>query len=337
MNEFGKNNPENKTPKPESQDYWWSKNIDSLPYENPEMYIHRVSENILSTILISKINLGGKKERELEADWDIIEPLIWQEVKKIESRTPERMPLVILNQELRHLNESITQMSNPIDDLDKIQNREEYFDRTEINRDFSKETPGKKTPLIKSLFNLDYLNEEHKKEILKKTLDNKKIILLGGGDSINDLILESDIKPAKVTNIDSFIKFEDKNKNQRKNYYSIVLEAENEEIKNSEIEKADEIWATWSVPMYLETSKDIENLFKNIDHLLEVNGILRIHPLHLLDFKREGHEMFDRAEKFEVRKNAWIKSVSDLLKTERYNMYIMNNSTMFLQKISEQK
>lgn len=159
--------------------------------------------------------------------------------------------------------------------------------------------------------------------------------MLGGGDSINDLILDSDIKPSMVVNIDSFIKFEDKNKNDRKNYKSIVLGAESQEIKTLEVEKADEIWATWSVPIYLETAKDIEDLFKNIDHLLAVNGIVRIHPLYLLDFKREGHEMFDRAEKFDVRKNAWIKSVSDLLRTERYNMYIMNNSTMFLQKISE--
>ncbi len=335
MNEFGKDTPKNKTPKPENKDYWWSKNITSLPYENSEMYLYRVVENISSSVLFSKINLSGKDEKELVADWDIIEPLIWEEVKKIESRTPERMPVLLLNQELRHLNQSIDQMSNPIDDLDKIQNREEYFDRTEINRDFSKKVPGKKPPLIESLFDLDCLSKEHRKELLRKILDNKKIILLGGGDSINDLILESDIKPSSIVNIDSFIKFEDKDKNQRKNYRSIVLEAESEELKNFGIEKADEIWATWSVPMYLETAKDIENMFKNIDHLLAVNGILRIHPLFLLDFKRDGHEMFDRAEKFEVRKSAWVKSVSELLKTERYNMYIMNNSTMLLQKISE--
>ncbi|QQR76879.1 hypothetical protein IPJ63_01280 [Candidatus Nomurabacteria bacterium] len=335
MNEFNENNPINKKSGPENKDYWWSKKIDSLPYENPEMYIHRVSEYISSAVLISKINLGGKDEEELEDNWDIIEPLIWEEVKRIESRTPEKMPLMLLNQELRHLNESIVQMSNPIDDLDKIKDREEYFDRTEINRDFSKEVSGKKRPLIESLFDLGSLNEEHKKEILKKTLDNKKIILLGGGDSINDLITESDIKPASVVNIDSFIKFEDKEKNQRKNYSSIVLGAESEEIKNLKIEKADEIWATWSVPMYLETAKDIENLFENIDYLLVLNGVLRIHPLYLLDFKKDGHEMFDRAEKFENRKSAWIKAVSNLLKTDRYNMYIMNNSTMFLQKISE--
>ena len=114
-----------------------------------------------------------------------------------------------------------------------------------------------------------------------------------------------------------------------------MLGAESEEIKNLKIEKADEIWATWSVPMYLETAKDIENLFENIDYLLALNGVLRIHPLYLLDFKKDGHEMFDRAEKFEIRKSAWIKAVSNLLKTDRYNMYIMNNSTMFLQKITE--
>ena len=47
---------------------------------------------------------------------------------------------MLLNQELRHLNESINQMSNPIDDLETLTEREEYFDRTEINRDFSKKT-----------------------------------------------------------------------------------------------------------------------------------------------------------------------------------------------------
>lgn len=335
MSEFNENGPKDSAPRPEIKDYWWYKNIDALPYENTEMYIHRVSESISSAMLFSKINLGEKDREKLTADWDLIEPLIWEEVKRIENRTPERMPLMILNQELRHLNESINQMSNSIDDLETLTEREEYFDRTEKSRDFSKIFLGKKRPLIESLFNLDCLEKNHRNEFLYKTLNNKKIILLGGGDSINDLILDSDIKPSMVVNIDSFIKFEDKNKNDRKNYKSIVLGAESQEIKTLEVEKADEIWATWSVPIYLETAKDIEDLFKNIDHLLAVNGIVRIHPLYLLDFKREGHEMFDRAEKFDVRKNAWIKSVSDLLRTERYNMYIMNNSTMFLQKISE--
>ncbi len=335
MKEPGKKNLESILSKTEIEDKWWMKEIPAKPYENPETYLYRVLEKVSSDVIIDSIsfvNEDNGKEK-LEIKWQEAEPFVFDQIKTLLHKIPEQMPAIELQQELRNLKSAIRPMVNPIEE--EITDRDQYFKATITDRDFSKEHENKAYPIMRNLFDMRVLNEDHKQVLLKELIHEKNIILLGGGDSINDLIRESELKPASVVNIDPFLNSEDVDKNSRKNYRSIVTRAEDVDLGKKNIQKAHEIWATWSVPLYLENAKDIEQLFNNIDELLLPGGIFRVYPLYILDFQRTGHEAFDKADSFEERRDAWINSVVKLLLTKRYNLTIINHCMMHLQKLSD--
>lgn len=118
-------------------------------------------------------------------------------------------------------------------------------------------------------------------EKLKLELENKKILVLGGGNSLVDLCSSQTIKPKKIIDIDPFRAVESVEKGVNGNYQSFAYGAEDRDLveKLSEFGTFDEIWALYSVPHYLRTKKDIQSLFYNIEQLLASHGTARIYPL----------------------------------------------------------
>jgi hypothetical protein len=176
-----------------------------------------------------------------------------------------------------------------------------YFNNTNQERSFFP-TNFKKDNVsyADSLFQVSVITEESK-EYLKKKLNNKKICLLGGGKSVQDLSKSDFIKPKEIINIDPFVDEESIDRNINNNYKSFNLRADDEnlleKLKDEKIEQFDEIWASFSVPFYNTKKEEIDNLFKNIDSLLAENGNCRIVPLStqneecILEIKNKLNEM----------------------------------------------
>lgn len=328
MNKFeSKINKEN-----QRENEWWEKYIPAKSCENFETYIHRVVESI-SQESVTDLLLSKNKESELpDVNWDRVKPLVFEQAKILLGKIPERMPVDQLRRELSLFGQNISMVSNPI--KGSILDKSDYFNQTIRTRNFEKDTKSNDPKLIDSLFDLRGLDKDQQKIILSDYLCNKKLILLGGGNSVNDLIKESNFNLSSVINIDPFLKSESLYKNKKGNYQSLPIGAEQKELEKIEIPLADEIWATWSVPLYLEQAEDIKQLFKNIDHLLAPGGILRIYPISLLNFREKEEEVFNQIDSFKDRKSAWFQVVEELVKSEKYNLNIINNSMMHLQKIS---
>lgn len=155
-------------------------------------------------------------------------------------------------------------------------------------------------------------------EKLKHELENKNILVLGGGNSLVDLCSSQTIKPKKIVDIDPFRVAESIEKGANGNYQSFAYGAEDVDLaeKLSPFGVFDEIWALYSVPHYLRTKEDIQNLFHNIEQLLAVGGTARIHPLTInIDdlyeaSKKSGGKVFKEAVKERV--DAIIDSIMDL-------------------------
>lgn len=188
------------------------------------------------------------------------------------------------------------------------------FDKTQRKRKFFEIQPGsgaaKRETYLNTLF-VPY-NTEATREFVKKTLDDKKIVLLGGGRSQLGLELrENNIAPREIVNVDPFVENPESGSDQVVSL-SATAENFNEEMGARGIENVDEIWAEYSVPAYLEDPKEINQLFKNIDALLAEGGSARIWPL-------EVGGAGDDSAKLE-RKNALVKSLEELNATNKYDI-----------------
>ncbi len=170
----------------------------------------------------------------------------------------------------------------------------------------------------KTLFFVDK-NTPEIQEKLKHELENKNILVLGGGNSLVDLCSSQAIKPKKIIDIDPFRVAESVEKGVNGNYQSFAYGAEDVDLteKLSSFGVFDEIWALYSVPHYLRTKEDIQNLFHNIGQLLAVGGTARIYPLTINTddlyevLKNSGEKTFKEAVKERV--DAVIDSVMGLV------------------------
>lgn len=166
------------------------------------------------------------------------------------------------------------------DDYDSIN----YFNKTNQERSFFPSQFKKDSfPYSLSLFEVTNINSAEAKEYIKRKLDNKKICLLGGGKSMQDLIESDLIKPEIIVNVDPFLDKEEINRNINNNYRSLEVKADDPDLPdrlNKEgLSMFDEIWASYSVPFYNTTKEQIGNLFNNIDKILSEGGNCRITPL----------------------------------------------------------
>lgn len=160
-----------------------------------------------------------------------------------------------------------------------------YFNNTNQQRTFFPvEFKKDSYPYSLSLFEVSNINSNEAKEYLRNKLNDKRICLLGGGKSMQDLLESDFIKPKEIINIDPFLDSEEINRNVNKNYKSLDLKADDALLvrkieENSKEGKFDEIWASYSVPFYNTNVAQIDNLFNNIDSMLLQGGNCRITPL----------------------------------------------------------
>lgn len=121
------------------------------------------------------------------------------------------------------------------------------------------------------------------KEYLAERINNKVICLFGGGKSIADIADNTDIKltPKKIINYDPYsdgIDFTEYPLSSLKNIYESKKTAPDKE--NIVIEGGcDEIWASYSVPLYSKDPKNIKIMFDNIKNNLKKGGYARISPV----------------------------------------------------------
>lgn len=186
-----------------------------------------------------------------------------------------------------------------------------YFSKTDQNRKFFA-GPHKSDhiPYAASLFEV-WVNSPEAIKYLKQQLDNKKIGLLGGGESIQDLLDSNDIKPEKVVNIDPYLISEDIDRNTAENYQSLPFKADDPNLRDKlaeeKIDKFDEIWASYSVPFYSQAPEEIDTLFDNATKMLNQEGNLRITPLNLQN---------------EKCKQAMLKKLSALAESGQFNFHL---------------
>ena len=222
----------------------------------------------------------------------------------------------------------------------KADNKFEYYNKTNQLRNFFDRNRESTTSYDNHSYSLmmfglpeNFIKTEEGKEYLHNEIDDKIIFLFGGGDSIKDLLKSEEFKPKKVINFDPFIKEEAFDKNPNGIYESQMISASDKKIREmteqNEIPKADEVWATYSVPFYLDSSEDIKELISNMSQVLNEGGNARICPISVQSTEKDG-------ENFETRKQALIESVKSLIDNPDYNVTIFNN-TLKIHKIKKEK
>jgi hypothetical protein len=189
----------------------------------------------------------------------------------------------------------------------------EGFDKTVRDRGFFRPNTSGTGSKRESYWNTLFfpLNSKETRALAKKMLDQKKIILLGGGRS--ELLSElqaHDISPESITNIDPFVE------NPAKDADKVIAVSASDEamIEALPLEykgKIDEVWAEYSVPAYLQSEAQIRQLMTNIDTVLAPKGVARIWPIMV-----GGVATGDSAP----RKEALYRSVRDLVQEKGYHL-----------------
>lgn len=255
-----------------------------LPDESPEEYLARIlrkkREKGMADLIFSK---GNNMRREFKkiTDTKIIDQILLNILKNSDKGLSTSDNKTNSN---IHLNKGAIPFGE-----DAVRNSKNFAESEQGRNFFTQSSKHDRETYAESLFLIpvdpEQLNSEQKKlftEYFKKVLDNKNILMLGGGDSIKDLLKNPDIKPNKVINADPFLNKETFDKNPQGNYYNLDKKADDpslsEYFKEQNI-KADEIWASYSVPLYLKTPEELSGLFDNIQNILNEGGKCRIYPL----------------------------------------------------------
>ncbi|MCF7833733.1 MAG: hypothetical protein K9L98_00430 [Candidatus Pacebacteria bacterium] len=211
----------------------------------------------------------------------------------------------------------------------------EYYSKTNQTREFFAD--GRKSDsysYVSMMFGLlnNFSTTDLGKKYIHEKIDNKTIFLFGGGDSVRDLLNSEEFKPNKILNFDPFLEKEDLNKNQNGIYESYPISASNENIKimveKEVIPQADEVWATYSVPFYLDSAEDIKKLIKNMASIIREGGNARISPIAVQNKDKEG-------DTFETRKKALMEAIQDLLNDPKFNVVVFGD-TIKIHKIKKE-
>lgn len=190
------------------------------------------------------------------------------------------------------------------------------FEKTQRNRKFFEIQPGKGAAKRETYWNTLFFpyNTKATREFAKKILDDKTIVLLGGGHSqLKKELTENNIVPREIVNIDPFVENVEEGADR-----VISLSASDDNfiyrMSKEGIVGADEIWAEYSVPAYLEDPREIQRLIQNIDALLVEGGTARIWPLQV---GGRGEEQERTA-----RKDALVDSIKGMNATGKYEIIL---------------
>lgn len=154
-------------------------------------------------------------------------------------------------------------------------------------------------------------NTKETRELAKKMLDEKKIVLLGGGRSeLQKELQANNIHPESITNIDPFVE------NPSPDADEIVSVSASDKALAANIPeeyrgRVDEVWAEYSVPAYLQDEEDIRQLMTNVDMLLAPGGVARIWPV-MVGGAAEGGSV--------SRRESLYESVRDLVEKQGYEL-----------------
>lgn len=210
----------------------------------------------------------------------------------------------------------------------------DYFQKTNQRRDFFATNIGKDAhSYVSMMFALPevFAGTKEGREYIHSQIDDKTIFLFGGGDSIRDLLKSDEFKLKEVINFDPYLKEETKDKDPNGVYKWLKISASDIKIREmvgeNEIPKADEVWATYSVPFYLDRSEDIKELINNMTFVLNEGGNARISPIAVQNKEQNG-------ESFETRKQTLLDSMKDLMNKDDYNITIFND-TLKIHKIKK--
>jgi len=192
---------------------------------------------------------------------------------------------------------------------------------------------GSLKPYVATLFGIkedvyysgsDQTEKKGATEYITSKIKGKDILNIGGKNMTKDLLTKGDIMPKSFVNIDPYIDSEDIDMNSKDVYRSVGVSAVDADIgtKLSESEvptEYDEIWASFSVPVYLSSTQEISRLFKNIRHLLKVKGVARMFPLSLA--VQEDSDMIveeSAVQIYHVWKRALMDEILELSKDEAF-------------------
>ena len=311
-------------------------NFEPLPEENAEEYIDRMSRDIVSDYVDNNEDIASlnrlikkayysrhanqaivgffKEENNVNKFTNIFSELDKNNDKKYSIQKNKEVENVLLKK-ISSSNRSFGQG----EDHEKV----DYYANTNQTREFFSQ--GRKhdsLPYSLMMFGLpeEFTKTEEGRKYVHEIIDEKVIFLFGGGDSIKDLLVSEEYHPEKVINFDPFVKSETIDKNKNGIYESLSISASDENItsmvEKNELPKADEVWATYSVPFYLDSPKEIESLINNMSSVLKEGGNARISPISV---QNDG-------DLFEERKQVLVSSIQDLIKSDDFNVSIFGNT-----------
>ncbi len=227
--------------------------------------------------------------------------------------------------------EALRSIEQSIGVNEKKATTEDEFERTQRKRRLFEIQPGKSSASRETYWNTLFFpyNTEATRGLARELLTDKTIVVLGGGHAhLKEEMLKNGIIPREVLNIDPFVSAPELGADP-----VVPVSATDvglsEVLRGRGIEKADEIWAEYSVPAYLKDPSEITALFQNIDTLLAENGSARIWPLEV----STGSE-----EEIQLRKTALMESLTNLCAGEKYELVKFDaagRAGVFLRRMDE--
>lgn len=324
-------------------------NLESLPEETAEEYTSRILSGIARirinentnylSILEKKINYAGRSVNEkvilffkssdrLKKFKNKLFEIQKNEDVKFSDDKNAKIFNIFQKEISRSSNDSAEAEHDKLKYYSNTNQLRNFFDR---NKEDSNSYDNHSYSLMMFGLPENFIKTEEGKEYLHSQIDNKNIFLFGGGDSIKDLLKSEEFKPKRVINFDPFLKEESFDKNINGIYESRMISASDKQIREmvekKEISKADEVWATYSVPFYLDSSEDIKELIRNMVAVLSEGGNARISPIAIQSTEKDG-------ENFNTRKKAFIDSIKSLLDSSKYNIVVFND-TVKIHKIKK--
>ncbi len=286
------------------------KEINRKLTESQAAYLQRAGELVTQKIKKDKgflFDAGRAQEEDLEQE-------IIEEIKEIVAQATEEQNNIL---DLAENDKAIEGIKGVIGYHNKSElANSSSFDTTERGRKFFEIQKGKGASKRETYWNTLFFsyNTEATRVFAKQLLNDKKIVLFGGGRSrLAEEFKEKGIVPASIINIDPFVENIEEGADT---VISLDATAENfiEKMSDQGIESADEIWAEYSAPAYLEDPKEIQQLMQNIDGLLAEGGSARIWPIQV-GGNGNDNDLLER-------KNSLVDALEKLNKTNKYEIIL---------------
>ncbi len=319
---------------------------DLQPEEQIEEYMERVT-------LVREGYTGGiRLEKALNSQGKHKEDMTRALLKAVQESSAGKFTKEKGEQELEKLSAGITFASN---EAKEDSAGSAHFEHTNRSRWFYGCAEGTDdTPYSQLLFGVHCdpeLGDDLTLPYFKALLDDKKILMLGGGNSATDLIVgvcgdpAVDPVPSKIVNTDiSFAGITDEPLVQEKiaegSYVKAIAHADNPEevhkvLSSNGIEGGmDEIWASYSVPFYLKTPEEIRGLFATVKNNLAPGGTARISPV---SFQVSNDLLMNHPEEVDRLKATIMDSARELQEDPQFNVYVfrpaMRTTTLIIKRL----